>query len=110
MNDYSSHGLKASIIKAIKCRKILKIWYDPGWRLIEPHVLGYSSDHHLLLRAYQVSGALESGRMNGWRLFRSDQIGQIEEMSEQFKADHPDYNPRDKQMVGGIIAAAAISL
>lgn len=43
--------------KSIIDRLLLRIFYDPGWRLIEPHAFGYGSSGQLLLRAYQVEGA-----------------------------------------------------
>lgn len=93
------------LTNAIKNRKIIRISYSPGERLIEPHCLGRSKDGNLLLRAYQVGGASESGEHVNWKLFRLDRMSEPEDGGGNFAGPRPDYNPHDKAMKGGIIAS-----
>lgn len=92
------------LTKATNSNKVVEIVYRPGRRRIQPHVLGLSKDRNCLLRAYQIEGASESGEHINWKLFRVDKIEAIEITDETFDADHPDYNPDDRVMKGGIIA------
>jgi len=97
--------LMIDLIKtAILQRRRLAVYYDPGVRLIEPHVLGYGSDNQVLLRAFQVSGASASGEPANWKLFRLDRFGKIDDGGEGFREARPLYNPDDSIMKGGIIA------
>lgn len=52
----------AAITDAVQNRTCIRIWYEPGERLVEPHTFGRGADGQLLLRAYQVSGASASWR------------------------------------------------
>jgi len=92
------------IVNAIRERRVLVVWYDPGARIIEPHCLGRSTEGHYLLRAYQTSGASESGAPVNWKLFRVDRIESLEPTDDTFDGTRPEYNPRDPIMRGGIIA------
>ena len=91
------------ISDAIRERWIVRLKYDPGERLIEPHTFGVSADNKLLLRAYQTEGASKSGEHEHWKLFRVDRIEQLEITSIKFIGTRPDYNPNDSAMKGGII-------
>lgn len=81
----------------------LSIHYEPGLRLIEPHVLGRGKDGQLLVRAFQVSGASASGEPINWKLFRLDRMGSVNDGGESFSGPRPLYNPKDSAMKGGII-------
>lgn len=94
----------AAIVAAIESRACLRINYDPGDRLIEPHAFGRGKDGQLLLRAYQVSGASASGEHEHWKLFRVDRVRNIESTDQQAVAPRPGYKRGDRAMTGGIIA------
>jgi len=91
------------LTEAIRQKLQLRIFYDPGERLIEPHTLGYSANHNLLLRAFQVSGASNSNEHSDWKLFRVDRIGSLDPSGEQFDGPRPGYKRGDPVMKGGII-------
>lgn len=95
--------LEHTITDAIRNRHRLNISYEPGGRVIEPHVLGYSSKGKLLLRAFQVSGASASGEPHQWKLFRLDRMARANDNGEVFDGPRPHYNPDDSAMRGGII-------
>lgn len=89
---------------AIESRRTIRLDYEPGLRLVEPHALGYGSDGQILLRAYEVEGASASGEHANWKLFRIDRAGSAHPSGETFVAPRPGYKKNDKAMKGGIIA------
>ena len=92
------------LIAAIKGRRLVSIWYDPGVRVVEPHALGYGSDGQVLLRAFQVTGASASGQPVHWKLFRLDQIRDAKLNGASFRRPRPEYLRDDRAMTRGIIA------
>ena len=94
----------ALVTAAINNRKVLRIVYPPGARLVEPHALGWSADGNLLLRAYQTEGASASGEHEWWKLFRTDRAQSIELAGTTFDRPRPEYKRGDRAMKGGIIA------
>lgn len=93
----------ATIIEAIKKRKLLKVTYPPGERLLEPHTLGYGSQQQILLRGYQTSGASASEEPVNWKLLRVDRVKEIELTPLSFQGPRPGYTVGDSAMKGGII-------
>lgn len=93
-----------TIIDAISNRYRLRIHYDPGERVIEPHAFGRSRSGDLLMRAFQISGASASGHPHDWKLFRLDKAGHIEPTGDSFDGPRPQYRRNDSAMRGGIIA------
>ena len=91
------------LVNAIKQMYRLKIFYDPGIRFVEPHVIGHGSSGQMLLRAFQVEGASESGEHTAWKLFLVDRIYTATVLPEQFSEPRLGYNPDDSAMKGGII-------
>lgn len=96
--------MPAILTAAIQQRLLVRLYYPPGERLIEPHVLGEGSSGQLLLRAYQVEGASASGEHENWKLFRVDRISGHGCTDVAFDGPRPLYNPNDKAMTRGIIA------
>lgn len=94
----------ATIQNAIETREVLEIDYFPGIRVIEPHSLGHSADGKVLLRAYQTSGASESGEHANWKLFRMDRAGYVSPTGETFSGPRSGYKRGDKAMKGGVTA------
>jgi predicted DNA-binding transcriptional regulator YafY len=94
----------AILVAAIEGRRLVSIWYDPGVRVIEPHAVGYGPDGQVLLRAFQVAGASESGQPIHWKLFRLDRITDAKLNGRSFKKPRPQYRRDDPVMTRGIIA------
>jgi predicted DNA-binding transcriptional regulator YafY len=92
------------LVKAIEDRRLVSIWYDPGVRVIEPHAIGYGSEGQVLLRAFQVAGASESGQPVHWKLFRLDRITDAKLNGRSFRKPRPQYRRGDPAMTRGIIA------
>lgn len=89
--------------EAIRERKRVRLFYEPGERLVEPHAFGYSGDGNLLVRAFQVEGASASGEHHDWKLFRVDRMGQSGPDGD-FNSPRAGYKRGDRAMKGGIIA------
>ena len=94
----------AEIENSIAARRCLEILYGPGWRLVEPHVLGRASNGDVILRAFQVSGASTSGVPEGWKLLRVDRMRALRPGGQLFDGPRPDYNPLDPAMKDRVIA------
>lgn len=94
--------MHAKILKAIDEKRLLGVFYDPGYRIVEPCAYGQSSEGNDLLRAFQTGGASASGEHVHWKLFRADRIRQIELLDEHFVGDRPEYRRNDKAMRRGI--------
>lgn len=92
------------LTRAIAQKLVIRIDYDPGSREIEPHALGYSSDHKVLLRAYQRSGGSASHEHTDWKLFRVDRIRTAEPEGGAFSGPREGYKRGDPAMKRGIIA------
>lgn len=68
---------KSAICEAIQSRKVLRFYYDGGFRHVEPFCYGLGTSDNELLRAYQIDGASESNEFRGWKLFKVDEIGTV---------------------------------
>jgi hypothetical protein len=92
------------IVAAIQGARVLRVRYDGGERLIEPHCYGRGSQGQELLRCFQASGHSNSGQPFAWKLFRVGEMQVVELTDEVFETPRTDYNPDDKVMKGGIFA------
>ncbi len=86
------------ILAAINGLRIVRLYYEPGWRTIECHAYGTSTEGHELLRAYQTEGASASGEHVNWKLFRVDRIGKLETLAGTFAGPRPGYKRGDSAM------------
>ena len=86
------------ICEAIHERRLLRLNYHWGHRIVEPHAYGLNDNGHELLRVFQVSGASESGEHHGWKLLRVDEIHGLEILKEQFEGSRLGYKHGDKAM------------
>lgn len=92
--------MNATIIQAIRQRRVLRIAYGAGSRLIEPHVCGAGRAGQTLLRAFQTEGASASGAPRAWKLFRVDRIAALELLDRTFPGPRPRFRRRDRAMTG----------
>ena len=94
------------IVAAIQAQQVPAILYegDAEERCIEPHTYGRGSEFRLLLRAFQVSGPSESGKPQGWKLFRVEDILSPRLLSQTFPVARPGYRRGDRVMTQEIFA------
>ena len=81
---------EATIIDAIRRRRMLHLDYHGTPRTVMPHILGYAGTGQLSLSAYQVAGT-----GSGWRMFHLDETGAIDITDKGFSRPRHDYNPDD---------------
>ncbi len=86
------------ICQAISSNKVLKLVYHWGFRLVEPYAYGMNHKGHELLRSYQIGGASDSGEPVGWKLFRVDEINQLQETAVHFSRERKGYKRDDKAL------------
>ncbi len=82
------------IAAAIGQRRLLKLAYSAGNRVVEPHVYGLDGDGKELLRCYQVAGESASRERAGWKLLRADEVAAVEVLDVCFEP-RAGYNPDD---------------
>lgn len=99
--------MHAIIIQAIRQRRVLRIDYGAGSRLVEPHVCGLGRAGHGLLRAFQTEGASASGAPRAWKLFRLDRIAAAEVLDRTFAGPRPRFRRRDRAMTGRTVGLPA---
>lgn len=87
-----------TIEHAIANMRCLRVFYDGGYRTIEPYCLGINSKGNLALRCWQRDGISSSGNPTGWKLMLVGKMGGIEPLAETF-SQHPQYKRGDKAMV-----------
>ncbi len=92
--------MKREIAEAIRNQNVIHLSYPPGDRTIEPYAVGSSAKGNDLLRAYQTSGASQSGEHEHWKLFRLDRIDRLDVTDETFEGPRPGYKRGDRAMGG----------
>ncbi|WP_043343104.1 hypothetical protein [Belnapia moabensis] len=82
------------IAAAIEQRRLLKLTYSAGNRIVEPHVYGKDGDGRELLRCYQIAGESTSRERAGWKLLRVEDTTSVEVLDVRFER-RTGYNPND---------------
>ena len=85
------------LIFAIQNSLTVKINYEGGDRILEPHCFGLARTNNNLLRAYQTSG-YSSTRKLGWKLLDVKKIRSFEILDQTFSVRY-DYKRNDKAMM-----------
>jgi hypothetical protein len=94
--------LIAALCRELDAGRAIAIDYSPGWRIVEPHAIGRGANGQPLLRAWQISGASESGGLPAWRLFRLDRIGAWRPTADRSGAPRPGYNFRGDRQIPAV--------
>ena len=93
-----------TIRRAIEDRRVLRIYYDGGERVIEPHCLGRGRQGQQLLRAWQVSGYSRSRQPEAWKLFRVENIVDVGMTGDGFAGARPGYKPLSDRHIPVVVA------
>ena len=84
------------ICAAIGERKLFQFYYGgdaaPGIRVVEPHMVAYNRRENLVLSAWYLSGATESGGQ-GWREYLLSEMTSVSVLATQFGGPRPGYKP-----------------
>jgi len=87
-----------TICEAIENRLMLRLSYNGGQRLIEPHCYGEGNKGHDLLRVFQVDGFSVRGGIPDWRLFIVNKVSDLTLTNIEFDGPRDGYNPDDPAM------------
>lgn len=86
-----------SLCSAIKSRNLIQFYYAgddaPGTRIVEPHMVAYTTAGNLALSGWFLGGTSESKEGQGWREYLLSEISSIVVLSQQFAGPRPGYNP-----------------
>lgn len=99
--------MRETFVCAIRERRILRVLYPPGERLIEPYAIGFTQAGNIVVRCWQREGASASCGDEGMKLMRLDRFLGAEATTLHFFAPRPEFDPNDTAMKGGIILALA---
>jgi hypothetical protein len=88
---------KTELCKAIKSKSKIKLYYsydkEPGFRIVEPHMVAYNEAGNIVLSAWYLSGASESHDGPGWREYLLSGISSVTILPENFPGPQKGYNP-----------------
>ncbi len=82
------------ITAAVEQRRLIKLAYSAGSRIVEPHVYGLDGGGRELLRCYQLAGESASRERAGWKLLQVDSVAGVEVLDVRFVL-RAGYNPDD---------------
>jgi hypothetical protein len=86
--------MNSLIAAAIEQRRLLKLAYTAGNRIVEPHAYGRAGNGKELLRCYQIAGESTSRERAGWKLLRADDATAVEVLDVRF-VPRAGYNQSD---------------
>src|SRR5918997_7052143 len=72
------------IVAAVEQRRLRKLAYTAGNRIVEPHVYGLDGHGRELLRCYQLAGESASRERAGWKLLWAGDIASVEVLDVNF--------------------------
>jgi predicted DNA-binding transcriptional regulator YafY len=85
-----------ALCAAIQSMNLVQFYYGgddaPGTRLVEPHMVAYTTADNLVLSAWFLGGATESQEGQGWREYRLDTVTNLV-LPQRFAGPRPGYNP-----------------
>lgn len=94
MSERSEINEKIQLLReAIETRQAISFWYSGYLRVVEPYVLGLSSQGNPLLRGFQTEGYSLSGKGPGWRVYQVVKMEGLELYGEYFHEERHDYDP-----------------
>ena len=95
-------SVREVIIEAITKKRLLRLWYNGGTRIVEPHAIGCGTKQHDLVRVYQTEGHSEHGQHSGWKLMIASgwkAVSKLELLPEKFNQPRDGYKRGDKAML-----------
>lgn len=79
------------IREAIQNRFRLGFVYDGLKRIADPHAFGVTTRGFRAVQCWQSDGASQGGNLPGWRMFRIDEISQMQIIKDHFSPQE-DFN------------------
>jgi hypothetical protein len=87
--------LKPELCESIAGRRIIRFYYEGGFRSAEPYIYGLSEAGIEFLLCYQTSGVSSSDKPEGWKRLRVEKIDELKISDVTFKENQPVYDPAD---------------
>jgi hypothetical protein len=87
--------LKTELCEAIAGKRIIRFYYEGGFRSAEPYIYGLSKDGVEYVLVYQVGGVSSSAKPEGWKRLRVEKIDELNVSTDTFGENQPEYNPND---------------
>ena len=87
------------ICHAISERRLLMFAYRGLVRVVEPHLYGRTTAKHEALSAWMRPGWSRTDPEGGWRMFLSEQLENLEILTETFQGPRPGFNRDDPHFV-----------
>lgn len=84
------------IFEAIEHRHLMQFTYEGYFRIIEPHMYGSDADGVDLLCGFQLAGADELGKHNGWHKFEVAKISDLTCLATRYPGPRPPYRLHSK--------------
>jgi hypothetical protein len=85
------------LCSAIRAQRLLRFYYAgddvPGPRLVEPHMVAFTTADNLVLSGWFLGGLSESRDGQGWREYLLDSMSDIVVLPDGFLGPRPGYNP-----------------
>lgn len=73
-----------TIFEGIEKQRLLEVFYEECFRIVEPHLYGRDQDGKDVLKAYQIAGGLNQESSVGWKLFDMSGMHHLACLSTQF--------------------------
>ena len=94
------------ICAAIRARHLIQFNYTgddaPGPRLVEPHMVAYTTADNLVLSAWFLGGVSESQEGQGWREYLLSDMQNVTVLTQMFSGPRHGYNPTGGQKLHNI--------
>lgn len=84
--------MHATLIEAIKERRVIQFIYRRHLRVIEPHMLAANELGHYVLSGWFIAGYSRESTL-GWREYFVAGISQLQVTDATFPGPRPGYNP-----------------
>lgn len=88
---------QSAICAAIRSRNLVQFYYTgddaPGPRLVEPHMVAYTTADNLVLSAWFLGGTSGSQVGQWWREYLLEYMGNVIILPQKFSGPRPGYNP-----------------
>jgi len=95
-----------TLCEAIDSRHLVQFYYTgddaPGTRLVEPHMVAYTTADNLVLSGWFLGGATESQEGQGWREYLLDSLSNLVILAHSFAGPRPGYNPSGGQKLHNV--------
>lgn len=83
---------------ALQSGCVLQLQYDGYTRDVEVHTVGFTKEHHAVMRVWQVAGGSVSHEPVGWKLLRLDEASGAVVTRQKSLAPRSGYKRNDKVM------------